>query len=421
MSFISLAKNRSGNGEVNTTSIPTASTHVSPAGPNVATASISLDTACAYIASQSNGSQIKYEDINQIDEDDIEEMDIKWNMALLSMRANRYWKKIGKKISIQGSVGHPEAKKGVEGKTIDKVPKAWMAIDGVGWDWSFMKNEEENHALVADEEAPTEFALMAKSSTDNEKMVKSSSSSKNEVFDDSFCSTSCKKNTEDLNTKITKLNEEIKKEKKGLESKLTGFESAAKDLDTLLQNDTITNYSRPSPSVESNSSDLQNSNSSVYENGESSESIMSNPMIKFIKAADSSTEVKTNKVEAARKPSVKYAEITSSVNRPNMNVAQPKRTSFAKPAHSYVIRPFHGRSEVRTQSQVPRVSIVCCCCSRQVNTAKPKAMINRRNWVNNVKASACWVWKPIKPNSASIILKRYDYVDVKGRSRSVMV
>nr|GFA03658.1 hypothetical protein [Tanacetum cinerariifolium] len=50
----------------------------------------------------------------------------------------------------------------------------------------------------------------------------------------------------------------------------------------------------------------------------------------------------------------------------------------------------------------------------QVNTARPKAVINRRNWVNDIKASACWVWKPIKPNSASIILKKYDYVDVRG-------
>nr|GEX15708.1 hypothetical protein [Tanacetum cinerariifolium] len=46
----------SGNGEVNTASVPTASTQVSPASANVAAASISLDTACAYIASQSNGS-----------------------------------------------------------------------------------------------------------------------------------------------------------------------------------------------------------------------------------------------------------------------------------------------------------------------------------------------------------------------------
>nr|GFB52442.1 hypothetical protein [Tanacetum cinerariifolium] len=73
-------------------------------------------------------------------------------------------------------------------------------------------------------------------------------------------------------------------------------------------NDTITDYSRPSPSIESNSNDLQNSNSSIFENGESSSSILSKPVIKFVKAADCA-EVKTNKVEAARKPSIKYAEM----------------------------------------------------------------------------------------------------------------
>nr|GFC84835.1 hypothetical protein [Tanacetum cinerariifolium] len=46
-------------------------------------------------------------------------------------------------------------------KTKEKTPKSLMAIDGVGWDWSYMANEGEDHALVADEEAPTEFALMA--------------------------------------------------------------------------------------------------------------------------------------------------------------------------------------------------------------------------------------------------------------------
>nr|GFC36137.1 ribonuclease H-like domain-containing protein [Tanacetum cinerariifolium] len=61
-------KAEGGKGEVNTASIPTASTYVSPASADVAAAIISLDTVCAYIASQSNGSQIKYEDINQIDE-----------------------------------------------------------------------------------------------------------------------------------------------------------------------------------------------------------------------------------------------------------------------------------------------------------------------------------------------------------------
>nr|GEW90538.1 hypothetical protein [Tanacetum cinerariifolium] len=163
MAFISLAKNSSGNGEVNTASIPTASSQVSPDGPNVATARISLDTACDYIASQFSGSQIKYEDINQIDEDDIEEMDIKWNMALLSMRADRFWKKTWKNISIQRTDVAGFDKSNVEcfncqkmghfvrecraprsqdrgrrdnyrqGSKVEKqAPKVLMAIDGVG-------------------------------------------------------------------------------------------------------------------------------------------------------------------------------------------------------------------------------------------------------------------------------------------------
>nr|GFC03014.1 retrotransposon Orf1 [Tanacetum cinerariifolium] len=75
------------------------------------------------------------------------------------------------------------------------------------------------------------------------------------------------------------------------------------------------------------------------------------------------------------------------INRPNMNDARPKRTYVYKPAHSYVSRPVQRKSAVKTQSRVLRVSTVCCCCSKQVNAARPKAMINRRNWVNDVKAS----------------------------------
>nr|GFB94314.1 hypothetical protein [Tanacetum cinerariifolium] len=76
--------------------------------------------------------------------------------------------------------------------------------------------------------------------------------------------------------------------------------------------DTITDYSRPSPSIESNTSDLQNNNSSIFEHGESSSSIMSKPMIKFVKTADSPKVIKTNKTKTARKPPVKYAKMAIS-------------------------------------------------------------------------------------------------------------
>nr|GFC55229.1 hypothetical protein [Tanacetum cinerariifolium] len=61
-------------------------------------------------------------------------------------------------------------------KVEEQAPKALMAIDRVGWDWSYMANDKENHALVADEEDPTEFALMVKTSAESE------------VFDNSLCS-----------------------------------------------------------------------------------------------------------------------------------------------------------------------------------------------------------------------------------------
>nr|GFA06384.1 hypothetical protein [Tanacetum cinerariifolium] len=122
-----------------------------------------------------------------------------------------------------------------------------------------------------------------------------------------------RKNTENLNTKITKLNEELSDcentlyhYKIGLsqvEARLVEFKiqeikfcekirGLERDVETGLPeflDDTITDYSRPTPSIDSsksNTSDLQNSNSSISEHEESSSSIMSKPMIKFVKAAD---------------------------------------------------------------------------------------------------------------------------------------
>nr|GEZ00774.1 hypothetical protein [Tanacetum cinerariifolium] len=73
--------------------------------------------------------------------------------------------------------------------------------------------------------------------------------------------------------------------------------------------DTITEYSRPSPTIESNTDDT-NRNYSVTKTRESSNIITSKPAIKFVKAVDRPVERPTiDKVETAKKPSVKYAEL----------------------------------------------------------------------------------------------------------------
>nr|GEZ99981.1 hypothetical protein [Tanacetum cinerariifolium] len=48
---------------------------------------------------------------------------------------------------------------------------SWTGLPEFEDDTSFMGNEQEDHALVADEEVPTEFALMAKTSVESESFM----------------------------------------------------------------------------------------------------------------------------------------------------------------------------------------------------------------------------------------------------------
>ncbi|GJT58196.1 hypothetical protein Tco_0993250 [Tanacetum coccineum] len=57
---------------------------------------------------------------------------------------------------------------------------------------------------------------------------------------------------------------------------------------------------------------------------------------------------------------------------------------------------------------------------KAVNTARPNsAVVNTvsANQANVVKASACWVRRPTKLDSASITLKKHNYIDARGRSK----
>nr|GEV95859.1 hypothetical protein [Tanacetum cinerariifolium] len=75
------------------------------------------------------------------------------------------------------------------------------------------------------------------------------------------------------------------------------------------KDDTVTDYSRPSPTIESSSDDAQNRNPSVTKTEASHSTISSKPFIKFVKEADRPTEDKIDKNETAKKPTVKYAEL----------------------------------------------------------------------------------------------------------------
>ncbi|GJU09224.1 ribonuclease H-like domain-containing protein [Tanacetum coccineum] len=58
------------------------------------------DVLHSLVAESEPEQQVAYEDFEQIDKLDLEEMDIKWQMAMLSVRVNKFEKKAGRKIEF---------------------------------------------------------------------------------------------------------------------------------------------------------------------------------------------------------------------------------------------------------------------------------------------------------------------------------
>ncbi|GKA31899.1 ribonuclease H-like domain-containing protein [Tanacetum coccineum] len=52
----------------------------------------------SFFANQSSGPHLDHEDLEQLDEFDLEEMDLKWQVAMISMRLKKFYKKTGRKL-----------------------------------------------------------------------------------------------------------------------------------------------------------------------------------------------------------------------------------------------------------------------------------------------------------------------------------
>nr|GFB96632.1 hypothetical protein [Tanacetum cinerariifolium] len=171
------------------------------------------------------------------DADDLEEMDLKWQMAILTVRARRFLQRTGRNLRANGptSMGFDMSKvecynchrkrhfarecgspKDTRRNDVAEPQRRNVPVetstsnalvsqcDGVGsYDWSFQADEE-----------PTNYALMAFSS--------SNSSSDNEVV---FCSKACTKAYATLQTHYDKLTEDYRKSQFDVISYQTGLES----------------------------------------------------------------------------------------------------------------------------------------------------------------------------------------------------
>ncbi|GKC99357.1 ribonuclease H-like domain-containing protein [Tanacetum coccineum] len=206
---------------------------------------------CAFLASQPNSPQLSQEDLEQLHPDDLEEMDLQWEMAMLTIRARRFIKRTGKKLDINGQrVGFDKSKvecfnchkhghfarecrfprnqefKGRENNTRTiavetPTQNALIAQDGIGgYDWSYQ----------AEEEQPTNHALMAFTSSG------SSSSSDSEV---DSCSKTCVKAYASLKEQYDNLSSDYKKSQFNLVSYKAGLESVEARLAHYKKNETV--------------------------------------------------------------------------------------------------------------------------------------------------------------------------------------
>nr|GEW66014.1 hypothetical protein [Tanacetum cinerariifolium] len=171
--------------------------------PNVD--SLSHAVIYSFFASQSSSPQLDNEDLKQIDVDDLEEMNLRWQMAMLTMRARRFLQKTSRNLGANGptSMGFDMSKvecfnchmnghfareyrspkdsrrTGVvesQRKTIPVETSPSNALvsqcDGVGsYDWSYQAEEE-----------PANYALMAFSSSSSDNKAELEEQSLDDLF-----------------------------------------------------------------------------------------------------------------------------------------------------------------------------------------------------------------------------------------------
>ncbi|GJZ39366.1 ribonuclease H-like domain-containing protein [Tanacetum coccineum] len=103
MDFVSSNNSGSTNEAVNTAhGVSATSTQANAANP-INVDNLSDAMICAFFASQPSSPQLANEDLQQLHLDDLEEMHLRWQMAILTMRARRFLKNTRRNVTINGN------------------------------------------------------------------------------------------------------------------------------------------------------------------------------------------------------------------------------------------------------------------------------------------------------------------------------
>ncbi|GKB27409.1 putative ribonuclease H-like domain-containing protein [Tanacetum coccineum] len=339
------------------------------------------------------------QDVVQIHEDDLEVMNLKWQLSLLSMRAKRYFQRTGKKIFINANdtagydkskvecfnchkMGHfarecraPRNKEGQfkyqdntrkQGNNEDTSSKAMLAIDGVGFDWSDMAEEQvqTNMALMAFSDSElnqTEFMLPTYKgfATVDEQIVHLG---KNEVlFSKEVAVLKREVACKDYEINVLKSEfEKVKQEKEGIEFKIEKFDNASKSLNKLPE---FKSYGSKDSKQESN--------------------------IVYDKKSDA---FKENSDDSLVKEQVSVSEDTSSFVKSSLNIDKEtvflvdKKVEFVKPKNHE--KPVKKSVRLIVKYHQRKDAYIVNNYNRTVNTAHPKSTVSSAKTMLSFSKSA---------------------------------
>ncbi|GJX57234.1 ribonuclease H-like domain-containing protein [Tanacetum coccineum] len=191
IAFVSSNSTSSTNGAVNTAHGATTASTQATAVNSTTIDNLSDAVICAFFASQPNSPQLDNEDLQKINPDDLEKIDLRWQMAMLTMRARRFLKNTRRKLTVNGNEtirfdkskvecynchkrGHfareCRAPRNQENRNRENrkrvmpikttTSNALVSCNGSGYNWSDQVEED-----------PTNFALIAYSSTSSNSEV----------------------------------------------------------------------------------------------------------------------------------------------------------------------------------------------------------------------------------------------------------
>nr|GEY01090.1 hypothetical protein [Tanacetum cinerariifolium] len=204
---------------------------------------------CAFLASQPNSPQLAREDLEQIDPDDLEEMDLKWEMAMLTIRARRFIKRTGRNLDINDyKVGFDMSKvecfnchknenfarecrapKNQENRSIEYGRKI-VPVENPTENALIAQDEIRDWSYQAEEEHTTKFALM---------VLTSLGSSSNSDYEVDSCSKTCLKAYATLKEQYDSLSSDYKKSQFKLLSYKAGLQSVEERLFHYKKNEVV--------------------------------------------------------------------------------------------------------------------------------------------------------------------------------------